>query len=438
MFYINNKRFINSLSYLFIIIFILVTSLLLINVKFTNDMNWFISWIKAYADNGYKYTDPNYPPLFLHYLYLISRFDNIWDNHIVIKILLQLPCLLSQIFLILISRNLIIKQGISKIIAFIILSFIAFNPAFFMNSIFWGQVDIFPTFFVIISILTLLEKKFVYLSSTFMILAILTKFQMIAFFPLWLGLILNKHYREYIPINILIPPVIILLVFMPYVINDTLYKALQGGYLNASDYYQDLSLSASSIWIFISKNIKNHNLIIFNDYISTFPILKHLTYKRLGILIFLICNTFIFLQAFREKAKNNIFILAMLAGLVFYLPLTAMHERYIFYAVPMTFIAVSYDKRVLLTSMLLTTIAFLNMYLWMHSNNYHHNILEFNCIILILMAISLTYYTLTHKKLYFSMKNLHNIVRFLRILRHNIRLAILNFRFRKYINLKGR
>ncbi|MGI6680861.1 MAG: hypothetical protein ACOX3T_05190 [Bdellovibrionota bacterium] len=408
----DKKKFIKFFSCLLLIIFTLFSIKIIYNTNLAMDANWFLSWVKEYANKGYSFTEPDYPPLYLHYLYLLSLIDNFANRTILVKFLLQLPNFITQFLFIVVSTKIILSQNLNKFFSSLLLMLIAFNLAIIYNSYVWGQVDIVPTFFVVLSILMLIDNKYSFLSIPFFLLGILTKFQMIAFFPLYFGLLLNRKYRknlkEHLLLSFLISINVILLAFLPFILEGTFKDVVYNGYINASNRYNGLSLSASSIWVFASEKIGDHNTPLFQNLSLSYPVFRFITYKTFGMFVFSVCNFFIFLKAYNIRFKRDVFTLLTLSGLIFYLPLTAMHERYLIYTIPMVLIATIYNKRLFIISILLTMISFVNMYIWMCPTSHNRLILKVNCILLILITFWILFYVLKGKKLYFFKKSIHN------------------------------
>ena len=178
----------------------------------------------------------------------------------------------------------------------------------------------------------------------------------------------------------------------PYFIVGNLSNILKVGYINASERYQDLSLSASSIWIFNEKYNLNHNTSIFNNLINDFPLLKYVTYKYTGMLLFSVFSLILFIKSCLTNKKSELLILAWIANIVFYIFLTAMHERYIFYAVPIALVSAIYNKKLFVFSVLITYVSAMNLAVYLYGFHNWLLILRINCVLLIINAICLVYY----------------------------------------------
>ena len=388
-----NKIFVRNFSVALLIIFLILVLVSFYFLEPRSDLLWYHSWIDGFSKEGFKYIGHDYPPIWPMYLYVLSYIKNYFvDNVFLKKLVIILPSALSYIFFIVICSKLLIKRYNSKIFSFIILLFITFNPAFIEDCIIQGQIDILPVFFVILSILTLINNKYPKLSLPFFTVGILIKFQMIAFFPVIAGMLLNKNYRRFLLPNILLSIIVVCIVLFPYYLVGNLSSIIKVGYINASERYNELSLNASSLWIFIKQYDLNHNNPMFSDYISDFSLLKYVTYKYVGMFMFSIFSFILFIRSYLTNKKNEFFILAWIANIVFYIFLTAMHERYIFYAVPISLLAAIYNKKLFILSILITYVASINMAVFLYGFSNWILLLRINCILLIINAICLVCY----------------------------------------------
>ena len=69
-----------------------------------------------------------------------------------------------------------------------------------------------------------------------------------------------------------------------------------------------------------------------------------------------------------------------------------MHERYIFYAVPISLLAAIYNKKLFILSILITYVASINMAVFLYGFSNWILLLRINCVLLIINAICLVCY----------------------------------------------
>ncbi|MCL6558637.1 MAG: hypothetical protein K6U74_07495, partial [Firmicutes bacterium] len=116
------------------------------------DMNLFKNWATAAANNLFQvYSSPrssDYPPLYMYILFLIGKIASVPAMSPYFTLLLKLPSMAADIATsYLIYR--IAGKYLSPEISILLSAFYIFNPAVFINSTFWGQVDSFFTFIIV-------------------------------------------------------------------------------------------------------------------------------------------------------------------------------------------------------------------------------------------------------------------------------------------------
>ena len=107
--------------------------------------------------------------------------------------------------------------------------------------------------------------------------------------------------------------------------------------------------------------------------------------------LFSISSLILFARAYFTNNKSEFLTLAWVANILFYVFLTAMHERYIFYAVPISLITSIYNKKLFILSILMIYIATINLAIYLYGLGNSVLLLRINCILLILSALYLIY-----------------------------------------------
>ncbi|WP_051585964.1 glycosyltransferase 87 family protein [Caldanaerobius polysaccharolyticus] len=165
------------------------------------DINLFKRWAQTAANNftGF-YSGGNtsdYPPLYIYVLFLIGKIADIPAMSPYFILFLKLPSIVTDIA----TSYLIYRLGkkqLSKEMGIILSAFYAFNPAVFVNSAVWGQVDSFFTLLIILSMWMLSEEK-IGLSSALLAASVMMKPQGIIFVPvLFFELIRQKSVKAFV------------------------------------------------------------------------------------------------------------------------------------------------------------------------------------------------------------------------------------------------
>jgi len=123
----------------------------------------------------------DYPPLYMYILFLTGKIAGVPAMNPYFTLLLKLPSIVADITTSYLIYRLAGKY-LSLEISVLLSAFYIFNPAVFINSTFWGQVDSFFTFIVVSAVFMLSEKK-TGLSSALFAAAVMMKPQGIIFLP---------------------------------------------------------------------------------------------------------------------------------------------------------------------------------------------------------------------------------------------------------------
>ncbi|MBC3889393.1 DUF2029 domain-containing protein [Acetobacterium paludosum] len=234
---------------------------------YSGDISLFKSWATAAAkDFSNLYASSNnidYPPLYIYILAIIGKLANIGIFSKYYILMLKLPSILADVATSLILYNLS-KKRFSIQISLLLAAFYAFNPATFLNSALWGQVDSLFTLLVVLSFYFLSEKK-ITISAIFFALSILMKPQGIIFAPV----LLYELVREISPKNFikaaLAGLVSVFVVILPF--------SYQHGFLWIFELYSGTiakypyaSMNAFNFFSLIGGNMTNYNntLLLFS------------------------------------------------------------------------------------------------------------------------------------------------------------------------------
>ena len=306
------------------------------------DIYLFKSWASSVASNfsqfysGFRPSD--YPPLYIYVLYLIGKVAAIPAVNPYYTLLLKLPSIAADIA----SSYLIYRLARKRLApetGVLLSAFYVFNPAVFINSTFWGQVDSFFTLIVIAAVCLLSEKK-TGLSAFLFAAAVLMKPQGIIFLPvLFFELVRQKSFK-------------------------TMLKAATIALSAAAVIVLPFSYSKGVLWIFslfsktaaeypyASVNAFNFFGLIGKNYVRDGNVPFLFSYHTWGIIFIVLVALFAWF--IYVKGKSSLFAsaaaLLLIAGVFTFS--TRMHERYLFPAVALSILAFIYlkDKRLLLLS----------------------------------------------------------------------------------------
>jgi len=349
---------------------ILLTHMVLLNLTLTSliirvlispidgyyiDVGCFKSWFYTASEYGvrefYQKVWCDYPPfnVYIFWIFgsLAKHLSLFGGSHLIY--LIKLPSNLFDLataYLIFryLKRNLSLNHGLIGATVYL------FNPAMIFNSSIWGQYDAIYTFFIVFSLTLALESK-VTLSLVSYALAVLTKPQAVAFLPILMLLLLCRCDLKDVVKALVAFLTTIMIVILPFRWDnpiDFLLRIYLGGY----GQYNYTSLNAMNFWALVGINLQD-----------TQQILPYVNYHIVGWILFGVSTIFIltYTKVEDEYASNPSIVYAtFLIFFSFFMFLTRMHERYLFPAVALSLLALTYSRKLVLVSTVITTTLLVN------------------------------------------------------------------------------
>ncbi|WP_425803554.1 hypothetical protein ACHOLT_18205 [Desulfitobacterium sp. Sab5] len=311
------------------------------------DLSTFLNWANTAANRFSQFytglstgrSASDYPPLYIYVLYLIGKAISIsWLSPYAV-LLLKLPSILADIL----TGYLIYKLAEKHLTwekSALLSAFYLFNPAIFINSTVWGQVDSFFTLIIVTAVILLTEQK-IGLAAVFFTAAILMKPQGIIFIPV-LGFELIRQLKQknwkIVFKAILAAMLTTVILVLPFSINGgvswilKLYTGTLGEYpyasVNGFNLYSLFGLN------FVKDTAKG---FIFS-------------YHQWGLIFIVLISAFAWFLYIKGKDASYVAATAWLLIAGVFVLSTRMHERYLFPAVALGVLAFIYlkDKRFLL------------------------------------------------------------------------------------------
>lgn len=296
---------------------------------FLSDTACFSSWATRVFTEGFAnfyspdvFTD--YPPGYMYVLYIVGAvmsFFRVAYLSVPSLLLLKLPAILCDIAAGRIIYRIAAKR-FSDSRAVLISCLYLFNPAVFINSSMWGQVDSVFTLAVLIMCLLLYEGKTVPAYFVYVI-GVLLKPQTLVFTPLLLFGIYehvfasNFRWKNFLQnlIGGLCAIGTFLLLCMPFGLSNVLTQ-----YVGTLTSYPYISVNAYNFWGMLGLN-----------WISQDTYLGVLTYAQLGtLIIFLLCLVAALLFWKGIRRADRYYLCGAFIILTLFLFSVRMHERYLF------------------------------------------------------------------------------------------------------------
>lgn len=304
-----------------------------------SDLNLFKDWATTAANNFSQfYTNArsgDYPPLYMYVLFLIGKIAGIGSMSNYYTLLLKLPSILADIVTAYIIYKLA-KKYLSFEISILISGFYIFNPAVFIDSTLWGQVDSFFALFIVISLFLLSEGKTI-CSAVLFTCSVLMKPQGIIFLPvIFFELVQRKDIKLFIKsvVSALITAVIIILPFSFNQCPTWIFKL----YAKTISEYPYASVNGFNFFNLLGGNYKQSS--------STFFIFSYQIWGMIAIIAITLFTWFIYIKG---KSRKLAFSAALIQIAGVFTFSTGMHERYLFPALALVILSFIYlrDKRIL-------------------------------------------------------------------------------------------
>lgn len=343
----NNQQLVILLTLGFVIRLLLAT---LPGMKI--DVDTWYSWVERLKEVGFSrfYNDQiwtNYTPGYLYILWLLGFLKDFFQiNTSFFYLILKVPSIISEIILSIFIYKIIAKKSI--LWAIIATGLILLNPALIFNSSIWGQIDGLFTLILILSIYYFNYERY-FLSSFMLGIGFLIKPQAILLLPIFALYFLNNLRIKYLAKFIIIAPGVILLLSLPFFVQQP-FSGIVNLFLKMAGDYSATSLFAYNFWGVVGFWIPDQT--IWNG----------LTYKVWGYILYFLY--WIIVGYFYFKRGLSLYAVTALAVLSFFFLPTRVHERYLYSALVFLILyATTIKSRILLIlSAILSFIHLLNLY----------------------------------------------------------------------------
>lgn len=300
-----------------------------------NDINLFKNWAET-AANGFSQFYANagqadYPPVYIYILGCIGKIANIQIFNSYYILLLKIPSIIADVATAYFIYR-IGKRFLNTVTSTFLATFYIFNPAIFIDSTFWGQVDSLFTLLIVISIYLLYEKKYVF-SSVMFALSVLMKPQGIIFLPvLFFELVRQRKIRNFIYAAVSAVATVIVII-IPFSVNEQSPTWIFNLYLKTISEYPYASVNAFNFFGLVGANYKNDNTTFFISSYHTIGIMFIILTTLIGWILYIKGNDRKYISAISLLQIAGVFTFSV-----------GMHERYLFPAVALSILAFIYSK----------------------------------------------------------------------------------------------
>lgn len=335
----------------YLILVVIVNFSLLFLKGYSQDLGYWQDWVRQLSNNGYDGFNGNYPPVYIHWLYLVGKFYSFTaiplEHNDLLKFFTQIPVTIFHCILTIIIFRQLRQANPPLSLLHVVMTLTVFNPAILVNGPIWGQIDLIPAVMVYSSLIAASSWRYAHLAIPLFALALLTKFQTIAFAPVFGFLFFNKVRHH--TLGILIAILLGVLIFMPSIIAGHFWQSFRQAYIDTLGQYPMTTFNAANLWILLTGNTTPDNILLFGTSQDS-PLAKVFMAKHFGMFLFSIASLFIFTHGIYFLIKNKNYtgsnqllsyslFAATICALAFFVLLPAMHERYLF---PATIMALGY------------------------------------------------------------------------------------------------
>nr|WP_238533495.1 glycosyltransferase 87 family protein [Paenibacillus terrae] len=324
------------------------------------DLMLFRNWATTAADSlsgFYTNGSSDYPPFYIYILYVIGKIGSTDAFSPYMSVLLRLPNILADIVTAYMLYRLASKR-VGYAISLGLAIFYVFNPAVFINSTFWGQVDSFFTMLIVGMIVLLVENRIGW-STVLFTIAVLMKPQGIIYGPILFFELLRQRKVQPWLLAVGAAVVTTILVILPFSWGQEplwlldLYKGTVGEYPYAS------------------VNAYNFFALIGGNYTQDTTTLFLFSYHKWGMICIVLVTLFTWWMYTRSRKPQfaAAAALVLIAGVFTFA--SSMHERYLFPAAALAVLAYLYlrDRRFLWLAGGFSLTIFLNTFDIFYSSN---------------------------------------------------------------------
>ncbi len=319
---------------------------------FPYDIDLFRSWAMTAAQHFsrfYQQSSSNYPPLYMYVLFAIGKMAQSSAASPYFFTLLKLPSIFADVATSYLIYRVAIKH-LPQDVCLLAAAFYVFNPAVFINSTMWGQVDSFFTLVVAGGIVLLSEKRLQWAVVLFA-LAVLMKPQGIITLPVLFFELVRRRRARAVFSAMLVAAATVFVVVLPF--------ALGHGPLWIFKLY------ASTIGQYPYASVNGFNLfaLLGANYVQDTTRLVIFSYRTWGFLFIgmvTLCSWYLYAKS-RDTRMAAVAALLQIAGVFTFS--VSMHERYLFAAPALALLAFAYLKETRLAWLAvgLSLTSFLNM-----------------------------------------------------------------------------
>lgn len=331
-------------------------------VPFEVDMGDFKAWSMDILQNGPRnFYKPgvfcDYPPFALYILWFIgslSKLFGVINNDVMFTFFIKLPSLLFDIGTAWLIYAILRRKR--PIFGMVLATVYMFLPPVIYNSSYWGQVDTYYVFLMMLCFYYLIVKRNPHVAGVLVVASFLTKTQTLAFIPLLLFyLFINYDWKRCLSTLALAAGAFILII-LPYNLNNIpgMFQWVFEFYTKQAGTYPYATMNAANFMALISGNYVNDST----------PAFFGITYNLLGILLFLGSVIWSCYYYYKKRTDGSLAAAFAMITFGFFMFFPRMHERYSFPIMAFLLLATGYykDRKLFFLNTLLSISILMNLH----------------------------------------------------------------------------
>jgi Gpi18-like mannosyltransferase len=332
-------------------------------VPFEIDMEGFKSWMtdllqsgpaKVYASGSFS----DYPPFSLYILYLVglvAKFLKILNHDYWLTFFIKLPSLILDIatawLIFAIFRK---KRPIFGMILAVIYMFI---PAVIYNSSYWGQMDTYYAFLMVLAFYLLARRRVPEIAAVAIVASFFTKMETIVFLPLLLiYLIFNYNWKRCL-VTLLSALCTLAVIGLPIFTGKPV--------LNVFPWIFEFYFKQAATYPYAGMNAGNFMALVGGNYVKdSAPFILGISYYIWGILLSFGSVAWSCYYYIRKRTAGSLAAAFAMIAFGFFMFFPGMNERYCFPVMAFLILAIGYykDRKLFYGLVFLSITNLLNMY----------------------------------------------------------------------------
>lgn len=329
------------------------------------DIGYWKDWIDQLQTRGFSELQANYPPTYMHWLWLMGQAYKalaiLPESNNLLRLLANTPVMLTHLALCAFMARGLSRSDASPARWQAVMAFTALNPMLLLDGPLWGQVDLLFCLLLIPALQALISGRYLITVMPLLALAILTKFQTICIAPVLLALFWHQRHSRRLWLGLIPAALASLLLLAPYLLAGSTWSMIDQTYLKASSLYPLATVHATNLWYLLDLNMRPDSLFLPDPRTSAQGLMHLFTPKLVGIGLFGLLCLGVLVDSLRHRASERLWRNAILSATGFFLLLPGMHERYLVPAAIIALAALARHWRLWPHALCLTLLSALNI-----------------------------------------------------------------------------